>query len=264
MADLARRLNVNEAALQLVGALGFAAGSGDADMLRQLLAEGVTWSSGQSSPLHSLCEDESDFDEKDLGDRPACFRLLVEAGENIDRKDATGRTPLLCVLKSRGRTTLLKMLIEAGANVNTRYAGSAPNLPDYYPIGSTPLHTAAEWCSEEHVALLLKAGAAVNVRDRAGNTPFTHAIRNPWNKTKVRDHRIFPRVAPLLLRAGADIPAGWGGVSPYIRRVVAAGGFKKYEQAHIARITKILAPTPRLPPEMVRKIVEFWLHASYY
>ena len=66
----------------------------------------------------------------------------------------------------------------------------------------------------------------------------------------------------LLLRAGAEIPINE--THPYILRVRNAGGFKKYEQAHITRITTILAPTPRLPPEMVRKIVEFWLHAGYY
>ena len=233
-----------------------------------MLAAGVTWSPGLRPPLHVLCDHEHPFDENDVGDRPACFRLLVEAGANLDELNVAGQTPLFIALKNRGRTTLLKMLIEAGANVNIKYAGSAQRgertLPNFYPIGSTALHKAAEWCSEEHVALLLKAGAAVNVRDREGNTPFTHAIRNPWNRTVVRDHRVFPRVAPLLLRAGADIPPGYRGVSPYISRVVAAGGFKKYEQAHIARITKILAPTPRLPPEMVRKIVEFWLHAGYY
>jgi len=248
-------------------AFSSAAARGNADELRQLLAEGVTWSPGLRPPLHVLCDHEPNFYENDVGDRPACFRLLVEAGANLDETDVSGRTPLFVVLKSRGRTTLLKMLIEAGANVNIKYAGSAPHLPqlpDFYPIGSTPLHKAAEWCSEEHVALLLKAGAAVNVRDREGNTPFTHSVRNPWNKTAVRDHRVFPRVAPLLLRAGADIPQGYGGITPYMSRVVAAGGFKKYEQAHITRITKILAPTPRLPPEMVRKIVEFWLHAGYY
>ena len=67
---------------------------------------------------------------------------------------------------------------------------------------------------------------------------------------------------PLLLRAGAEIPTNE--TDPYPVRVRNAGGFKKYAQAHLARITAILAPTPRLPPEMVRKIVGFWLHAGYY
>jgi len=72
---------------------------------------------------------------------------------------------------------------------------------------------------------------------------------------------------PLFLRAGAPLITTeryFARTDPYIVRVRNAGGFKKYEQAHITRITAILAPTPRLPPEMVRKIVEFWLHAGYY
>ena len=70
------------------------------------------------------------------------------------------------------------------------------------------------------------------------------------------------RVWPLLLRAGTEIPTN--NTDPYLVRVRNAGGWKKYEQQHLARITSILAPTPRLPPEMVRKIVEFWLHAGFY
>ena len=87
-----------------------------------------------------------------------------------------------------------------------------------------------------------------------------------------------PLIHQAAFRAGAAIigevsdhimgdPADYDfsqGVGLYFQKVIDAGGFKKYEQAHIARITKILAPTPRLPPEMVRKIVEFWLHAGYY
>ena len=72
----------------------------------------------------------------------------------------------------------------------------------------------------------------------------------------------YRRAWPLLLRAGAEIPTDE--TDPYLVRVRNAGGFKKYEQAHITRITAILAQTQRLPPEMVRKIVEFWLHAGYY
>ena len=75
----------------------------------------------------------------------------------------------------------------------------------------------------------------------------------------IQDHR---RAWPLFLRAGAEIPTD--NTDRYIVRVRNAGGFKKYAQEHLARITSILAPTPRLPPEMVRKIVEFWLHAGYY
>jgi len=66
---------------------------------------------------------------------------------------------------------------------------------------------------------------------------------------------------PLFLRAGAEIPTD--NTAPYIVRVRNAGGFQRYAQAHVARIAAILE-TPLLPPELVRKVLAFWLHAGYY
>ena len=45
-----------------------------------------------------------------------------------------------------------------------------------------------------------------------------------------------------------------------------ACGFKKYERAHLEALTKTLSPklTHLLPPELVRKVVEHWLHAGFY
>ena len=134
----------------------------------------------------------------------------------------------------------MSLLVEAGANVN---AAS--------DVGNTALHYAASRGSLACVEVLLAAGADVNVRSTNWGTPFGTAL--------AQDHR---RMIALYLRAGAEIPINE--THPYIVRVRNAGGFKKYAQAHLARITAILAPTPRLPPEMVRKIVEFWLHAGYY
>ena len=52
---------------------------------------------------------------------------------------------------------------------------------------------------------------------------------------------------------------------PYIVRVKNAGGFKKYAQAHLARLTRSFEPKlPLLPLELVRHVVSFWLHAGYY
>ena len=73
------------------------------------------------------------------------------------------------------------------------------------------------------------------------------------------------RTWPLFLRAGAELPAPYSYPSElYIVRVRNAGGFQRYAQQHLARITSILAPTPLLPPELVRHVVSFWLHAGYY
>ena len=66
---------------------------------------------------------------------------------------------------------------------------------------------------------------------------------------------------PLFLRAGAEIPTD--NTKPYLVRVRNAGGFQRYAQAHVARIAAILE-TPLLPPELVRKVLAFHLHAGYY
>ena len=48
-------------------------------------------------------------------------------------------------------------------------------------------------------------------------------------------------------------------------KVIDAGGFKKYEQAHLAKLTKTFEPKfTMLPKELVRHVVSFRLHAGYY
>ena len=177
---------------------------GDIETLRRLLAEGVSPDATDGldrTPLHRLCR----VSQHATVDLAACFKLLRDAGANLEAVDCH------------------------------RW---------------TPLHRAA-FKSADCVEVLLAAGASVNARSNSGRTPFDLALSQNYRRTW-----------PLFLRAGAEIPTD--NTDPYIVRVRNAGGFKKYAQQHHARITSILAPTPRLPPEMVRKIVEFWLHAGYY
>ena len=143
----------------------------------------------------------------------------------------------------RTNVELVSLLIQAGVNLNARAHD-----------GSTPLHMVQQVrnarafdCCEK----LLKAGAAVNVEEI-----------NRWTPLDIAINRRHYRMWPLLLRAGGEINKNHGPIC-YIARVRRAGGFKKYEQAHLARIAAILE-TPLLPPELVRKILEFWLHAGYY
>ena len=130
--------------------------------------------------------------------------------------------------------------------------------------GSTPLHMVAHLRNARAIdccELLLKAGAAVNLK--------THEYSTPLDVALMRGNR---RIVPVFLRAGAEFR--YSNLNAYTLRVRDAGGltryeqphlgFEKYAQNHLARITAILAPTPLLPPELVRKILEFWLHAGYY
>ena len=87
------------------------------------------------------------------------------------------------------------------------------------------------------------------------------------------------RMYPILLRAGADLPAETD--HPYIQKVIDAGGWARYERLHLDKLTAMLTPTPipadgrrlsrrrlsplgRLPPEVLRKIVAYAFHAGYY
>ena len=224
-----------------------AARNADVETLRRLLLEGESPdrrnnSSSLWTPLHALCAGIHDDDMDDTEDRVACLRLLVDARANPDATCRTGHTALHWAAQA-AVTAIVSLLLVAGANVN------AANWN-----GWTALHFAVRGHrveSNDCVEVLLAAGASVNARGNSGTRPLDIAI--------YEDYR---RAWPLLLRAGAEIPTDE--TDPYIVRVRNAGGFKKYEQAHITRITAILAQTPRLPPEMARKIVEFWLHAGYY
>jgi len=176
------------------------------------------------------------------GDRAACFTILREAGANLEATSSLRLTPLHEAAVN-GRPELLSLLIQSGVNVNATCIK-----------GKTALHFAAHsyvGSNADCADLLVKAGAAVNVRSVDGWTPLDFAINR-------RHYRMWP----LLLRAGAEFNKNHGPVC-YFVRVRNAGGFKKYEQAHLARLTAILE-TPLLPPELVRKILEFWLHAGYY
>ena len=235
-----------------------AARKGDVAALRRILASGVSPDGldgpERCSPLHHVCRryDDHYHDNGSADGRVACFELLRDAGANLEARTAghpEGHTVLHYA--ARGSPRILSLLLEAGVNVNVENHG-----------GYTPLHWAAigglkrTECVE---LLLLKAGAAVNVRTEGGYTPFDIAL--------TKGHR---RAYPLFLRAGAEFPDQklshhQNFSDPYILRVKNAGGFKKYAQNHLAAMTKLfVANGRRLPPEVVRQIMKFWLHLGYY
>ena len=73
-------------------------------------------------------------------------------------------------------------------------------------------------------------------------------------------------ICPVFLRAGASLPTDPYHGDPYIQRVVDAGGIANYERGHLA--SRVATFTPKLahllPPELVRRVVAFWMHAGDY
>ena len=187
------------------------------------------------TPLHVMCRNVGYATRH----HAACFELLRDAGANLEAPDSVGYRPLHCAVCG-GSVVLLSLLIQSGVEVDATCNS-----------GATALHIAARRNAADCIEVLLAAGASLDARlSPSGMRPFDMAIHRPY-------HRMWP----LFLRAGAEIPTD--NTEPYLVRVRNAGGFQRYAQAHVARVASILA-TPVLPPELVRKVLEFHLHAGYY
>ena len=239
-----------------------AARSGDDETLRRLLAEGVSpnavdidddepnaWDDIEEplrqTPLHVLCGYDDSRNDDNMSGRVACFKLLRDAGANLDATDSVARRhTVLHYAVTHKRVEMVSLLAEAGVNLNA--ADSS---------GWTALHFAAMRDDRSYancVEVLLAAGADLEAKTLVGTSPLRMALEQ-------RSRRAWP----LFLRAGAELPAAYP-PDLYLGRVVTAGGFKKYAQAHLKRITPTFASVLRLPAQPARRVAEFWLHAGYY
>ena len=107
-------------------------------------------------------------------------KLLIAAGADVNAWDnKVGETALICAARKtyvleadseRNKSknmAMVKLLIEAGANVNDK---------DGY--GRTALIYAAKKNSVDLVKILIEAGADVNVKDGYGNTALYYALKS--------------------------------------------------------------------------------------
>ena len=217
-----------------------AAFEGDVDALRRELENGGSPNAlgdCDFTPLHHLC-----FGGGGAEAQVACVRMLIDAGAEINAPDQYQWTPLLFAA-SNSHAIVVAALIKAGADVNR---GNENN--------KTPLHWACRRVDSdvEPALLLLRNGAAVNARDDDGDTPLDYAIRKSHS-----------RLVPILLRAGAALPAETD--DAYLRKVIAAGGFGRYERNHLNALVASFAPKfSHLPKELVRRVVEYAFHVGDY
>jgi ankyrin repeat protein len=102
-----------------------------------------------------------------------------------------------------GREDIIRILIEAGADVNLKSGA----------FGQTPLFFAVQNNHVEAVRFLIESGANVDIWDDSGGTPLSHAI--------VRGHT---GIAHLLRQSGAqtlevEMPADNADIHSLLRRV---------------------------------------------
>lgn len=177
-------------------------------------------SSAMGTPLLITCAHSSNYTKENA---IAIAKFLLERGANVEAKGLGGGTSL-CVAASSGNTTLVKLLLDYKANVNSRTWNGATVLY-FVPYHNKEMmdslimygaeieitrtdtdgktYTPLQWYVRigdfELVESLIKAKANVNARDKhSGNTTLHFAVQNQYCQIKI---------LKTLLEAGADYEA---------------------------------------------------------
>lgn len=113
--------------------------------------------------------------------------LLLEHGADPNQRNLDGGFPLTSGCLKPGRSAVIKLLLDAGADVKLTSQS----------VGEvSALHHASLWGDPEMLKLLIEAGAEVDARTESGLTPLMMAVRHD-NLDNLK----------TLLRAGADLAA---------------------------------------------------------
>jgi len=171
------------------------------------------------------------------GAAPKIVRMLVDNGDDVNRIDAEGMTPLLHSCECEPSDSVVRALLECGANVNVKDRHSQSPLAMSCERGKTEivrmllaknadvdirgdhqetaLMQAANQLRLDVVHLLVEHGAAVNARDDAGYSPLMWAVQDrryaePIGDSLGSNHKYYDSTIPVveyLLQRGADINA---------------------------------------------------------
>lgn len=96
---------------------------------------------------------------------------LVKGGANVNFQNRNDGTSALFWAVSCGNTSLVKLLLERGADVNMQ------TLPDMSWALYTPLHAAVGTGRAEEAVMLIKGGADLRIKNGGGLTPMDMAVK---------------------------------------------------------------------------------------
>jgi ankyrin repeat protein len=171
--------------------LHFAAGSGDLELVKTILARGV-------APDVKDGARETPLGAASGAGQVKVVALLLSHGASAKAADRDGVTPLHLAAHG-GSAAALRLLLAAGANpkAKTTRRRDFPRTEERLygldaPAGETPLHLAAGRETPDLAEELVRRGADVNAIDGSMSTPLHLAV----NQNR-------PRVAELLLAHGA-------------------------------------------------------------
>ncbi len=186
-------------------------------MLAVLIALGGCAFSERTSELHDLVES---------GDMVG-VRTRFQNNVNVDKTDSRGKC-LLYVAALEGKTDVVDLLLQKGANPNQRASWKGGDSPmhaaAYYGrweimekliahggrpdaanrVRKTPLHIAAWHGYRRTVGVLLKSGASTKKLDKYGQSVL-HQRSGLSPIQFASEERDFPATVKILIEAGADV-----------------------------------------------------------
>jgi ankyrin repeat protein len=193
-------------------------------MTALMLTAGSFFANNRQSIAKLLLANGADVNQQGLGGKTAivyaalagagyreCVEVLIAAGADLDLRDDRGHTVLTMVAAAENYQ-MLNLLIQAGAStaglesIQLIQAASSGNIDRVRSLLSSKVNLdldrgaaigkAAAAGHTEIVELLIRAGANVNLSDRAGFTPIASAAYAGYGD-----------IVRLLVDAGADIQA---------------------------------------------------------
>lgn len=117
---------------------------------------------------------------------------LLEAGANPRARDRTGKTPLHYAVKMREATSIMPLLVRAGADVNARAEEPGQVTPLFSAVENY-IESPEKEAAEAVIRVLARLGADINAADSKGATPL--AVATAHNQAEL---------AKILIELGAN------------------------------------------------------------
>lgn len=131
---------------------------------------------------------EIDIQAAILSDNLAAVKLHIEAGTDLNQKEAMSSSTPLMTAATFGKIAIAKALIDAKADLNI-----------INNDGATALHNAAFFCRVEIVQLLIDAKADMTTKNNFGMTPRESVI-GPFTEIKPIYEMLQQQLSPLGLQ----------------------------------------------------------------
>jgi ankyrin repeat protein len=234
-------------------------GLGTAGMTALMLAAGSFFASNRHQICQLLIAGGADLNQRGAGGKTAifyaalagsgyadCVEMAIANGADLDLQDDLGHTVLSAVAAAENYG-MFNLLMQAGAattgleSIQLIQAAGAGNVDRVKSLLATNVNldldrgaamsNAAAAGHTQIVALLIQAGANVNLRDKLGFTPIASAAYAGYGE-----------IVQLLIAAGADTQAPAGESQSYSALEYAQMGLYQFPQEHLqhAQIVRVL------------------------